>query len=272
MPDDYKGGIVLGRMSASELQLEEASHSHRHDYHFFIIQEEGTTVFEIDFKKHVIKGSAVLYIHPNQVHRFLKTSEAVFFGLLINNESLNAEYLNLLEEIVPAEPLAIQGDCLSIITDTATLGIKAQERKPDRVYHTLLKDNSNALVALILSHYLENAKPAEKFSRFEAVTKAFKTSLEHNFTNLKRPSEYAKLLNISPSYLNECVKKTTGHSVSQLIQQRVILEAKRLLYHSDKSVKEIAAELGYDDYPYFSRLFTKVTGMTAITFRHKNLD
>ena len=48
--------------------------------------------------------------------------------------------------------------------------------------------------------------------------------------------------------------------------------AKRLLYHTDKSVKEIAFELGYDDYPYFSRLFTKSTGMSALTFRNKRHD
>ena len=89
---------------------------------------------------------------------------------------------------------------------------------------------------------------------------------------MKSPSEYADKLNLSTAYLNECVKNTTGYSVSYHIQQRVILEAKRLLYYSDKSVKEIAAELGYDDYPYFSRLFTKIAGITALAFRNKNLD
>ena len=83
----------------------------------------------------------------------------------------------------------------------------------------------------------------------------------------KRPTEYADTLNISSDYLNECVKNTTGNSVSYQIQQRIILEAKRLLYYSDKSVKEISFELGYDDYPYFSRLFTKVAGITAPDFR-----
>ncbi|MBB5636811.1 methylphosphotriester-DNA--protein-cysteine methyltransferase [Pedobacter cryoconitis] len=77
-------------------------------------------------------------------------------------------------------------------------------------------------------------------------------------------------LNISTHYLNECVKNTTGQSISSHIQQRIILEAKRLLYHSDKSIKEIAAELGYDDYPYFSRLFTKVAGMSPKVFKKKN--
>ena len=83
----------------------------------------------------------------------------------------------------------------------------------------------------------------------------------------KRPTQYADTLNISSDYLNECVKNTTGNSVSYQIQQRIILEAKCLLYYSDKSVKEISFELGYDDYPYFSRLFTKVAGITALDFR-----
>lgn len=271
-PDEHNGGIVIGRMSAKDIPLEEASHSHRHDFHFFIIQEKGTTTFEIDFKKYSIKKSSVLYIHPNQVHRFLQTKDATIFGLLINNENLNPEYLNLLEEIVPAKPLLLKADKLSVITDTATLCIKSFERKPDKLYHALLKDNCNALVALILSQYLEKSKPADKFSRFEVVSKAFKAVLERNFATAKRPKEYAKQLNISVPYLNECVKNTTGYSVSYHIQQRVVLEAKRLLYHSDKSVKEIATELGYDDYLYFSRLFTKVSGMTALAFRNRNHD
>jgi AraC-like DNA-binding protein len=83
---------------------------------------------------------------------------------------------------------------------------------------------------------------------------------------------YAGSLNISTPYLNECVKTTTGYSVSWHIQQRVVLEAKRLLYHSDKSIKEIAGELGYDDYSYFTRLFVKVSGLTPVAFRNKNLE
>lgn len=96
--------------------------------------------------------------------------------------------------------------------------------------------------------------------------------MEHNYTAIKRPADYAQKLNVSTPYLNECVKNATGYSVSHHIHQRVILESKRLLYHSDQSVKEIAARLGYDDYPYFSRLFSKITGMTALTFRNKNHD
>ncbi|MCD8539823.1 MAG: helix-turn-helix domain-containing protein [Leadbetterella sp.] len=197
---------------------------------------------------------------------------ATVIFLAINSENLNAEYLKSLEEIVPIKPLSVKKEIFSIISETVELCIKLSKRNHEKLYHSLLKDSCNALVGLVASQFLKQFKSNDTLSRFEIVTKAFKAILEKNFTTAKRPAEYAERLNISTPYLNECVKNTTGFSVSHHIQQRVILEAKRLLYHSDKSVKEIATELGYDDYPYFSRLFTKVTGMTALAFRNKNLD
>ncbi|MDO7743140.1 MAG: helix-turn-helix domain-containing protein, partial [Pedobacter sp.] len=150
--------------------------------------------------------------------------------------------------------------------------LKLSIRKSDRLYHSLLKDSCNTLVSMTISQYLEQTKPADNLSRFETIAKAFREILEQNFSKLKGPAEYAEKLNISAPYLNECIKNATGHPVSYHIQQRIILEAKRLLYHSGISVKEIANQLGYDDYPYFSRLFTKITGMSALAFRNRNRE
>lgn len=140
------------------------------------------------------------------------------------------------------------------------------------MYELILKESSNTLVAIIASQYLAQSKPVDLHSRFELINKAFKLKLERDFATVKSPAAYADSLNISTPYLNESVKATTGHSVSHHIQQRIVLEAKRLLYHSGNSVKEIAAELGYNDYSYFTRLFVRVTGMTPVTFRTKNLE
>jgi AraC-like DNA-binding protein len=190
----------------------------------------------------------------------------------INNENLNPEYLRLLEDITPVKPLTLDEETFSIISEAVSLCIKFSERKHEKLYDVLLKDSCNTLVALVASQYLKQSKSTDALSRFEMINKAFKTLLESNFITSKKPTEYAQTLNISTAYLNECVKNTTGHSVSYHIQQRIVLEAKRLLYHSDKSVKEIASELGYEDAAYFSRMFSKVTGMTALSFRNKNHD
>ncbi|WP_158990642.1 helix-turn-helix domain-containing protein [Mucilaginibacter sp. L196] len=278
MADDFDAGISIERMSlstADEARLnssDEAKLAHRHDSHSFFLLEKGTVNIEIDFQKYIITAPSIIYVHPDQVHRTTAFDNMTVCSWAITNENLNPEYLKLLESITPAKPLVLNEETFSLISEAVLLFMKFAERKSDKLFHSLLKDSCNALVALVASQYLESAKPIDRLSRFEIVTKTFREILERNYTTTKRPADYAEKLNITTPYLNECVKNATGHPVSYHIQQRVILEAKRLLYYSDKSVKEIAIQLGYDDYPYFSRLFTKVTGMTALSFRNKNFD
>lgn len=282
MANEFGTGVAVEKLFLGDLSAvskaastpfeEEARQSHRHDGHSFFLLESGTISIEIDFQKYNIKAPSVMYVHPDQVHRTLSAKNVTVSSWSITNEHLNPEYLKLLEDMAPAKPLALKKEMFSIISEAVSLCLKFSERKNDKLYHLLLKDSCNALVALVVSQYSERSGSTDTFSRFDAVTKAFRKTLERDYATVKSPAAYAQQLNISTSYLNECVKNTTGYSVSHHIQQRVILEAKRLLSHSDKAVKEIATELGYDDYPYFSRLFTKVSGMTALTFRSKNHD
>jgi AraC-like DNA-binding protein/mannose-6-phosphate isomerase-like protein (cupin superfamily) len=277
--DKFGAGIVIEKIFIDDLLAldkatiddhEELGQTHRHDRHSFFFLERGTVSLEIDFKKYKIKSPSVIYVHPNQVHRTLAFKNVAVSSLAINNENINPEYLKLLEEITPAKPLSLKKETYSIISEALSLCIKFSERASNKLYHSLLKDSCNAWVALVVSQYLEQSQSTDKFLRFEIVTKLFKEILERNYTTMKSPTAFAKKINLSTAYLNECVKNTTGYSVSYHIQQRIVLEAKRLLYYSNKSIKEIAIELGYEDAAYFSRIFTKVTGMSALAFRNKN--
>lgn len=271
--NDDNFGIAVERLLATDLLMfKEAKQAHRHDFHSFFLLETGSILIEIDFIKHNIKSPSVVYMHPNQVHLIKSHKNVTVSCCAINNENLNYEYLKLLEGIIPANPLELEKETFSILSQAVSLCINLSERKHSKLYSSMLKDSCNAFVALVISQYIERSKSPDKVSRFKTVTKSFNHILERDYTTVKRPAEYAKILNISTHYLNECVKNTTGHSVSHHIQQRIILEAKRMLYHSDKSVKEIAIELGYDDYPYFSRLFSKVAEMPPLTFRNKHYE
>ncbi|MBD1422547.1 AraC family transcriptional regulator [Sphingobacterium chuzhouense] len=273
LPKEYGNGIAVSKVSAASfLADDETMHAHRHDYHFFVLQEKGITHTEIDFEQYIISTPTILYQSPNQVHRALKVENIEMYILIISNENIHPDYLKLLQNIAPLKPLSIRHKELTIVRQAFRLCTNLYERKSDKLYLSSLQDSCNALAGLIISLYLRQVRPSESLSRFERITNEFFRLLERDFLTEKRPSYYAEALHISVSYLNECVKDVTGQSVSHHIQQRVILEAKRLLYHSDKAVKEIAAILGYDDYPYFSRLFTKTTGMTAVTFRNKNRE
>jgi AraC-like DNA-binding protein/mannose-6-phosphate isomerase-like protein (cupin superfamily) len=278
MADNFSQGISIDRLSIKKSdfktaqQSEEAAQSHRDEGHTFHVVEKGTVLIEIDFQKYEIKAPAAVYMHPNQVHRIIDFEDMTVCSLAIKNENLNPVYLKFLEEIAPVKPLPLTKEANLIISDTFSLCLNFSVQKDNKLYHSLLKDSCNTLVAFLISQFLNQNKSENNLSRFEIVAKPFKQLLENNYRTFKRPSEYAEKLNISTSYLNECIKNTTGYSVSQNIQDRIILEAKRLLYHTDKSVKEIAFELGYADYPYFARLFSKAAGMSALSFRNKNHD
>lgn len=276
--DNFSQGIAIEKINIkkSDLktiqQIEETKQSHRDEGHTFHIVDKGTVIIEIDFEKYRIKAPTVVYMHPNQVHRILDFKNITVCTLSITNENLNPYYVKLLENIVPTKPLKLAEEANSIISDIFTICLNLSMLKDNKLYNSILKDSCNSLVAYLASQFLNQNKLNYNISRLEIIAKSFNELLEKNYKVLKKPSEYAQGLNISTSYLNECIKKTTGNSVSQNIQDRVILEAKRLLYHTDKSVKEISFELGYTDYPYFTRFFSKMTGMSALSFRNKKHD
>jgi AraC-like DNA-binding protein len=273
LPPGVGEGMIIARSSFDgSARFEEVERYHRDGGHSFFLQEKGATHIEIDFQKYEVKAPAVMYMHPTQVHRVIKFHNATISNWIITSENLHPELLQLLEDLTPVVPLALKKETQILLSQTASLGIQYSERKQEKLYHQILKESCNTLVALVASQYLAQAKPAQHFSRFEVITKAFRSLLERSFTTIKSPMAYAKELNISTPYLNECVKTTTGYPVSYHIQQRIVLEAKRLLYHSGKSVKEIAGDLGYEDHSYFVRLFAKVTGITPLAFRGKNFD
>lgn len=271
--NELNAGIEVEKLVIEEMAIfKEAGEAHRHDCHSFFFLETGTVTIEIDFNKYKVKAPSVIYMHPSQVHLILAFKNVTVTSFAITSENLHPEYLKFLEALTPTIPILLKKDALSLISTTAALCIQLSKRERDKLYHSLLKDSCNTFAALIISLFTAQSKPVDKLSRFETINKSFHETLEQHYTTIKSPAAFAKILNISTAYLNECVKNTTGQSVSHQIQQRVILEAKRMLYHSNRSVKEIATELGYDDYPYFSRLFTRVVGMTAVTFRQKNRE
>lgn len=75
------------------------------------------------------------------------------------------------------------------------------------------------------------------------------------------------MLNISAGHLNDVVRKESGKNASAIIHERMILEAKRMLYHSSESIKEIAMNLNYEDPSHFVRFFRQCTGQTPGEFR-----
>jgi AraC family transcriptional activator of pobA len=243
---------------------------HRDDHYIFLVQETGYTRFNVDFKDFEMRGHAVYYIRPSQVHYIVASENARGWFLGIETSLVADEYRSVFEEFVlsqqpllPEEGKSLQlKRCGTLLCDV----FNGSEQLPlqSSIRHSL----TSAFIGMIAEIYQENETTARQpYSRPQNITRQFRKALSSNYKTLKNPSDYASILCMSLSYLNESVKSATGFPVGYWIHNEIMLEARRLLYYTDLSVKEIAFLLGYEDHAYFSRLFHKIAGNSAIKFR-----
>ena len=109
-----------------------------------------------------------------------------------------------------------------------------------------------------------NLAPA---SRSFLLARRFKSLLEAQFDSVQEAGAYASQLKVNERALNEALRIASGATAPKLIRERVILEAKRMLLHSEFSIAEVAERLSFEDSAYFSRCFKKHTGRSPIEFR-----
>jgi AraC family transcriptional regulator, transcriptional activator of pobA len=95
--------------------------------------------------------------------------------------------------------------------------------------------------------------------------------VEEHYRRKHRPQDYAKLLNITPNALNKLVKKHLHQTLTQYIRDRILEHAKWQLLHTQRPIKSIAHELGFEDELYFSRTFKRAIGQSPRTFRNKGI-
>lgn len=202
-----------------------------------------------------IEGFA-LHFHPDFfcIHRHHK--EIACNGTLFNN--LYDGPFILLDESAQRTILSLIGQIME--------EMKAPGMQQDEVIISYLK------VLLITATRLKVAQQAipEKTTidgKQLFVLQNLKDAIEENFKSKHSPAEYAMLLNLSPNALARITKAHFNKTLSDLIAERIIIEAKRELYLTRKTIKEIAYELGYEDEYYFSRFFKANTEVSPQFYR-----
>ncbi|MBK5255192.1 MAG: helix-turn-helix domain-containing protein [Vicinamibacteria bacterium] len=103
--------------------------------------------------------------------------------------------------------------------------------------------------------------------RENATAVKLRQLIERHFHESHQPAEYARRLRITVGHLNQLSRRHLGRAVGVVIRERVVLEAKRQLLHTDRSAAEVAYALGFKDPTYFARFFRRGTGMSPSKFR-----
>jgi AraC-like DNA-binding protein len=263
-------GVHLTKLSMLKNE-DGADVPHRDEHYLFILQKKGRSGLMLDFKKVEIKGTAVFFILPGQIH-YTRHTDNDARVLVVDPSLINDTYKSILDQfLLDHDPVRITlrkakkiEDCIAILAD----GLKDPDASPCEPH--IKRGLVDVIAGLVTREYPPPVEEKDKkVLRRITITRKFKALLFRDYKHIKRPSDYAKELNISTPYLNEAVKLTSGFTVSYWIQKMIIVEAKRLLYYTDHPVKKIAYELGYDDHAYFSRIFTRAEKISPQSYRRK---
>lgn len=255
---------VNGMSSEKPLQ-----YLHRDNYYIFAYMKAGYAKGIIDFETYQIYGPSIFFIQPGQMHSLIEYKDSDSWILLVDKALVRTEDEYILwnvstkSGIIPdKQHMQDLDDCLSLL-DRRMSGLNTF----DEITLSLISVYTG-IIAEICKKGIKNDMTGRPF----AIMSQFRALVSSCQKTMKSSSDYARKLNITPAYLNEITNRISGLTATEYIQNEIIIQAKRMLFNTQMNVKEIAIELGYEDWSYFTRLFTRKTSMTPTQFRMKSRE
>lgn len=246
---------------------------HKHSFYHLVYFSKGSGNQSIDFVNFPVVPGQIYFMIPGQVHGWdFKNSPQ---GYIVN---FSEQYIT---DLI-ADPAYV--DQFSFFSGTAVEQVitipKSGRSQIEGLLESIVKEGNSdhafkddfvrtALVQLfiIVSRYT-TTKNGQHYQKHNfVVLKNFKKLIEKYYKEKKLTKDYAAMLYITPNHLNALSKDVAGRSAGELIRDRILLEAKRLLVNAKLSVNEISTELGFADNSYFTKSFKKYEGVTPDTFR-----
>ncbi len=240
-------------------------HVQRNNYFSLIWVQEGSGKIKADFAEYDFEANSLFAFSPYQP--YMITSDipvkgiAIYFHpefFCIYKHHKEVSCNGVLYNNVYQPPFVIVDESSAATFQMLCDQIKTEMQNPALAQYELLV--SYLKIFLITASRLkmqQHPKTAEevKDNKEPFILQKLKDAIEENFKTKHSPVDYAEMLYISPKTLAKITKSHFNKTLSSLINERIIIEAKRELYLTDKTVKEIAYELGYEDEYYFSRFF-----------------
>jgi len=251
-------------------------HVQRLNYYSLIWIKEGSGKVKVDFSEYDFIPDQLLAFAPYQPFMLASESEISgevicfhpdFFCIHKHHEEVACNGV-LFNNIY--EPPYVSLDPVTQKTfDMLLEQIKAEMQNPALAQYELLISYLKILL-ITASRLKKEQKPEDSVISTDKepfILQNLKNFIEIHFKVKHSPSDYANLLNITPKALTKITKNHFNKTLTNLIAERIIIEAKRELYLTNKTVKEIAYELGYDDEHYFSRFFKNNADVSPQIYR-----
>ncbi len=251
------------------------SFPHRHNYYHLLWLTEAHGMHMLDFEKFELRPNTVFFVSPGQIHSW--TSSIRPKGYVINFST------DFFVQMFPRSDDIAQFPFFHITRDTPALYLDQPQH--DGLLPLLLEIEKEVIhresgrfdivrsYLLILLTRLRRLYPVhtpdDVSPQNYSLTKRFKLLMEEYFLEFGPVRDYADKLHITERQLNDAIKRTMGCTAGQLVQERIVLEAKRLLSNTNLGISEIAFQLNFDDLAYFCRFFKKHTQLTPGEFKKR---
>lgn len=249
--------------------------AHRHDYYTVLLIEEAKGIHRIDFDDFDMHKHQVFFVAPGQVHHVNEKEKSFGFVMLFSQEFLVNNHINenfikdinLFRDYGYSPPLELSEELFNDLKNIAIQIEVLSKQDFDMKYDAI---GAYLKLFLIKCHNKcdlnEKDHPQNQQAGF-TILREFKNLVESNYRLEHKVTFYSEKLFVSSDHLNKTVKTLTGVSAKVYIQNRIVMEAKRLLINTSLSSKEIGYELGFKDPAHFSAFFKNCTNESVSEFR-----
>lgn len=246
---------------------------HRHNFYQIFYFDKGDGEIEIDYEHIQINDNSIYFISPGQVHKISPSKCATGFVIYFSREFYSltpVAYENLLD--LPFFNNNVSLPFINLSPDSSEifqlcLSMEKEFKLKNEGSNSILWTYLHLLILRSKSYYKPNKGEKRSFYKASVLLLKFNRMIESDFKEKHSVHEYISALTVTPELLNDECKKMLGKNASELISDRIVLEAKRMLLYSELSNKEIAFYLNFNDPSYFSRFFKKKTGFSPKDFR-----
>ncbi len=243
---------------------------HKHDFYLIILFTYGSGMHEIDFERYEVKPGTLFILKPGEMH-FWELSDDIDGYVFFHSRnfydkkyvSSNLKDFEFYASFQSASMIDLSGDelesCKNVMKELVEESKKSELLKWEKIHALITLTYINISRVYSPTYKVKSVIYLHKIRQFEDV-------IEDNFKTMKFAKNYAEKLNITEKHLNRITKECLNKTSTELISERIIIEAKRMLMHSENNVNQISEELGFNDTSYFIRFFKKHTGVTPLNF------
>jgi AraC family transcriptional activator of pobA len=247
--------------------------AHRHsELHQFQLLTQGSMTVTLDGESHAVTAPAAVMIAPGVVHGFAYDRGSVGCQVSVPSETLAT--------LSAQSPTTANRLSQNILIDLSLPGAKKEEcalrfdmlGEEFASQHDGRADALNAHAILLALWFLRHATSCganvQRRILRDTLVQRFRNLVEHHFLEHRPLRFYASALNVTADHLSRVCRSVTRTSALDIVHERVVLEARRMLMHTGSTVADVAGQLGFSDVGYFSRFFKVATGMSPSDYRN----